>query len=67
MYMCWDCCQEFYQPDEIEIRTPYENYRENYTVDPDFPNYTVRILDVCPFCKSDNIEEVNDIWDPEVS
>ena len=52
MYMCWDCCREFYyEPDEIEIRTADGN---------------LMIVDVCPFCKSDNIEEVDDVYDAEV-
>lgn len=62
MYRCGNCCEEFYRPDEIEIRTTYWNYK----VASDLPVHTLKIVDVCPFCKSDDIDEVDDVYDAEV-
>lgn len=62
MYRCCNCGEDFYRPDEIEIVTPCEDYG----VDSDFPNYTLKIVDICPFCKSEDIYEVDDVWDAEV-
>lgn len=60
MYRCLNCGEEFYEPDGI--RTTYEAY---YGVASDFPNHTSMTLEVCPSCKSDDIDEVDDVYEEE--
>lgn len=49
MYICNDCKQEFDEPE-----TDGEYMGEWFG----FPSY--QIIDVCPFCRSDDIEELNE-------
>lgn len=55
MYECNDCGRSF---DElISIKTSYENY---YGVGSLFSNHHSLTIDVCPYCKSEDWEEVDD-------
>lgn len=60
MYRCLNCGEEFYEPDGI--RTTYEAY---YGVASDFPDSHPMTLEVCPRCKSDDIDEVDDVYEDE--
>ena len=52
MFRCLDCGEIFEETDEI--RTTYEAY---YGVASDFHHHTPMMLEVCPNCHSDNIED----------
>lgn len=53
MYRCDNCRATFEEPDEEH--TTYESY---YGVSSLFPNSTSMTLYVCPYCGSDDIEEI---------
>lgn len=60
MYRCLNCRCEFDEPDVIH--TSYEVY---YGVASDFGSRTSLTLEVCPRCESDDIDEVDDIYEEE--
>lgn len=60
MYRCCNCGEDFYEPDEI--RTTCEAY---YGVASDFPNHTSMTLEVCPLCKSEDIYDLDDVYEDE--
>lgn len=60
MYRCLNCRYEFDEPDEIH--TSYEAY---YGVASDFGSRTSLTLEVCPRCESDDIDEVDDVYEEE--
>lgn len=53
MYYCEDCKNEFDEP-EIE-KTTYEDFYEIASM---FPNKNEMILEKCPHCGSENIEDM---------
>lgn len=55
MCECNDCGERFEEP--ISVKTSYENY---YGVGSLFPNHHSLYIDVCPRCKSEDWEEVED-------
>lgn len=52
MYKCKECNSKFISP--INLHTSYESY---YGVTSMFDNKTPLVLDLCPYCDSENIEE----------
>ena len=55
MYHCFNCNEDFYEPGKVH--TTYERY---YGVSGEFRNHTPMIISVCPYCGSDEIEEVDE-------
>ena len=55
MWHCFNCDEDFSDPSEEH--TTYERY---YGVSGEFRNHTPMIISVCPYCGSDEIEEVNE-------
>lgn len=60
MYKCYHCCEIFGEPDYEEICM--EDY---YGVASQFSNYNYRSVSVCPYCGSEEIEEVLDDYEDE--
>lgn len=60
MFRCLNCGEEFNEPDEL--RTTYEAY---YGVASDFPDRHPMVLGVCPNCHSDDIDEVDEIYEED--
>lgn len=60
MYRCLDCGEVFDEADEM-----YTTYEAYYGVASDFPDRTPLTLEVCPRCKSDEIDEVDDVYEDE--
>lgn len=55
MYKCKDCDKEFKEP--RAVHTTYESY---YGVYGDFPNTNPMTYYCCPYCHSEEIEEVEE-------
>lgn len=55
MYHCFNCNEDFYEPEKVH--TTYERY---YGVSDEFRYHTPMTIDVCPYCGSDEIEEMDD-------
>ena len=55
MYRCCNCGEIFDEP--IKEKESYENY---YGVASMFSNYNYFTLEACPYCGSDDIEEVEE-------
>ena len=56
-YRCLDCCKTFNEEELETINTTYEEY---YGVNGDFPNSTPMSYDVCPYCHSENYDEIDE-------
>ena len=60
MYRCLNCGEVFEEADEM-----YTTYEAYYGVSSDFPNRTPLRLEVCPRCESEDIDEVDDVYEDE--
>ena len=60
MCECMECGRSFDEP--ISIKTSYENY---YGVGGLFRNHHSLYVEVCPYCKSEEWEEVDEEYDEE--
>lgn len=55
MYKCWNCGQEFDEP-----ASRNESYESYYGVGSWFPDHHYFTFVSCPFCDSEDFEEVED-------
>lgn len=60
MYVCNECNEEFDYP--ITVKTSLEGY---YGVSSLFSNHHRMLLEVCPYCESEDFEEINEDFDDE--
>lgn len=55
MWRCYNCGEDFSDPS-----TEHTTYERYYGVSGEFGNHTPISLEVCPYCGSDEIEEMDD-------